>query len=116
MDNSLVSFLNIFRQRRRQTLSRCLLFRSYDPDGVNPLNSPLLGRRMSGGEIDSLRVFFLKCWLVRQWRSQPCCGEVAQKAIKEIATVPPRLLFYSILGAVGLVLSGCARNVVALAI
>jgi serine/threonine protein kinase len=36
--------------------------------------------------------------------------EVAQKAIKEIATVPPRLMLYSILGAVGLIL------VVALAI
>ena len=36
--------------------------------------------------------------------------EVAQKAIKEIATVPPRLMIYSILGAVGLIL------VVALAI
>jgi len=43
-------------------------------------------------------------------------GEVAQKAIKEIATVPLRLMFYSILGAVGLVLSGCVRNVVALAL
>jgi serine/threonine protein kinase len=30
--------------------------------------------------------------------------EVAQKAIKEIATVPPRLMLYSILGAVGLIL------------
>ena len=30
--------------------------------------------------------------------------EVAQKAIKEIATVPPRLMIYSILGAVGLIL------------
>jgi hypothetical protein len=39
--------------------------------------------------------------------------ESRAKAIKEIATVPPRLLFYSILGAVGLVLSGCDRNVVA---
>jgi len=36
--------------------------------------------------------------------------EVAQKAIKEIVTVPPRLMLYSILGAVGLIL------VVALAI
>lgn len=36
--------------------------------------------------------------------------EVAQKAIKEISTVPPRLMIYSILGAVGLIL------VVALAI
>jgi serine/threonine protein kinase len=36
--------------------------------------------------------------------------EVAQKAIKEISTVPPRLMLYSILGAVGLIL------VVALAI
>jgi len=36
--------------------------------------------------------------------------EVAQKAIKEIATVPPRLMLYSILSAVGLIL------VVALAI
>ena len=30
--------------------------------------------------------------------------EVAQKAIKEISTVPPRLMIYSILGAVGLIL------------
>ncbi|HEX9111301.1 MAG TPA: PEGA domain-containing protein [Terriglobales bacterium] len=30
--------------------------------------------------------------------------EVAQKAIKEIKTVPPRLMLYSILGAVGLIL------------
>jgi serine/threonine protein kinase len=30
--------------------------------------------------------------------------EVAEKAIKEIATVPPRLMLYSILGAVGLIL------------
>ena len=30
--------------------------------------------------------------------------EVAQKAIQEIATVPPRLMIYSILGAVGLIL------------
>jgi serine/threonine protein kinase len=36
--------------------------------------------------------------------------EIAQKAIKEVATVPPRLMLYSILGAVGLIL------VVALAI
>src|SRR5260370_38366618 len=35
-------------------------------------------------------------------RVQP--REVAQKAIKEIATVPPRLMLYSILGAVGLIL------------
>ncbi|MGD0791919.1 MAG: PEGA domain-containing protein [Terriglobales bacterium] len=35
-------------------------------------------------------------------RIQP--REVAQKAIKEIATVPPRLMLYSILGAVGLIL------------
>ena len=35
-------------------------------------------------------------------RIQP--REVAQKAIKEIATIPPRLMLYSILGAVGLIL------------
>ncbi len=35
-------------------------------------------------------------------RIQP--REVAQKAIKEISTVPPRLMIYSILGAVGLIL------------
>jgi serine/threonine protein kinase len=35
-------------------------------------------------------------------RIQP--REVAEKAIKEIATVPPRLMLYSILGAVGLIL------------
>ena len=35
-------------------------------------------------------------------RIQP--QEVAQKAIHEIATVPPRLMLYSILGAVGLIL------------
>src|SRR3977135_3826147 len=97
---------------------------------------------MRSSEIDQLRRFFLKWWLVRhrgprdscadklpqlntalrgilsrhQSPNRPFCGEVAQKAIKEIATLPPRLLFYSIPGAVGLVLSRCARNVVALAI
>jgi serine/threonine protein kinase len=35
-------------------------------------------------------------------RIQP--REVAEKAIKEIATIPPRLMIYSILGAVGLIL------------
>jgi len=35
-------------------------------------------------------------------RIQP--REVAEKAIKEISTVPPRLMLYSILGAVGLIL------------
>jgi eukaryotic-like serine/threonine-protein kinase len=35
-------------------------------------------------------------------RIQP--REVAEKAIKEIATLPPRLMLYSILGAVGLIL------------
>jgi serine/threonine-protein kinase len=35
-------------------------------------------------------------------RIQP--REVAEKAMKEIATVPPRLMIYSILGAVGLIL------------
>ncbi len=35
-------------------------------------------------------------------RLQP--REVAKKAIKEIATIPPRLMLFSILGAVGLIL------------
>jgi serine/threonine-protein kinase len=74
-----------------------------DLDELPPLKEPVFAPSVPEPAESSLSVAQISPRKVEEKpKIQP--REVAQKAIKEISTVPPRLMIYSILGAVGLIL------------
>jgi serine/threonine protein kinase len=74
-----------------------------DLDELPPLKEPVFAPSVPEPVESSLPVAQISPRKVEEKpKIQP--REVAQKAIKEISTVPPRLMIYSILGAVGLIL------------
>ncbi|MGB9204210.1 MAG: PEGA domain-containing protein [Terriglobales bacterium] len=75
-----------------------------DLDELPPLKEPVFTPPVPEPAESSLPVTQISPRKEKEEKPKIQPREVAQKAIKEISTVPPRLMIYSILGAVGLIL------------
>jgi serine/threonine-protein kinase len=75
-----------------------------DLDELPPLKEPVFTPSVPEPAESSLPVAQISPRKEKDEKPKIQPREVAQKAIKEISTVPPRLMIYSILGAVGLIL------------
>ena len=75
-----------------------------DLDELPPLKEPVFTPPVSELAESSLPAVPISPRKEKEEKPKIQPREVAQKAIKEISTVPPRLMIYSILGAVGLIL------------
>jgi serine/threonine protein kinase len=75
-----------------------------DLDELPPLKEPVFTPSVPEPAESSLPVVRISSRKEKEEKPKIQPREVAQKAIKEISTVPPRLMIYSILGAVGLIL------------